>query len=483
MRLYDDAKWLTSSTVFLGVLTALRSVFTLAIVGPAVIGVWKACMALYPLGEISRLGVSKGMSILVPMLNGQGKDSDSEHTAQTAGDFSVIAGAVMGVGVFSWSFFVNDAEYRMALRFMAIVLLLAQPHQFLRDFAVATRRFPIRAKENIFSAFSEFFFFIALASWFGLAGLGMAACLSIGLPALYLVWKLRFKFKLHKPTKSVFPLMKRGLPLSGAETLYELTRRMDLIFLTILMGPTWVGYYGISLLVMDFAVFLARYGVSQVVSPNLLHEFGRAGSLEKVATYYEIPARVGCYVLPPLLSVGALTLPIFVKVALPQFVPGIEAAQIMIWGLVFVSIHASLISFLVAAGKLFSEIKMLGAVLPVSALLQLGSFRLGFGLEGAAGAALVTLAIISVGEITLARRCEDHSTSEIVGFIATLYLPTALCLPLTLLVQAWDVSEIVPLLFALPFKALVIVISYTPIFLAYESRFSLIRSIRHGAAA
>ena len=57
MRLFDDAKWLTSSTVFLGVLTAFRSVLTLAIVGPAVIGVWKACMALYPLGEFSRLGV------------------------------------------------------------------------------------------------------------------------------------------------------------------------------------------------------------------------------------------------------------------------------------------------------------------------------------------------------------------------------------------------------------------------------------------
>jgi len=483
MRLFDDAKWLTSSTIFLGVLTAMRSVLTLSIVGPAVIGVWKACMALYPLGEISRLGVSKGMSILTPVLSGQGQDSDSERAAQTAGDFSIIAGAASGFGAFAWSFFVDDAEYRMALRFMAIVLLLAQPHQFLRDFAVATRRFPIRAKENVFTAFAEFFFFIGLASWFGLAGLGMAACLSIALPGLYLLWQLKFKFRLHPPTKSVLPLMKNGLPLSGAETLYELTRRMDLIFLTILMGPTWVGFYGISLLVMDFAVFLARYGVSQVVSPNLLHEFGREGSLEKVATYYEIPARLCCYVLPPLLSVGALTLPMFVQVALPQYVPGIEAAQIAIWGLIFVTIHASLISFLVAAGKLFQEIKMLGAVLPASAMLQLGSFRLGLGLEGAAAAALLTLAIVAAAEITLARRCEDYSTAQIAGFVATLYLPTVVCLASTFLVQAWDVSRIVPVLFTLPFKALIVVVGYSPIFLAYEFRFSLLRSIRHEAAA
>lgn len=480
--MYQDAKLTTSSAVLSATVSALRAVLILSLLDPRTIGVWKAAMALYTFAEFSQLGISKGMGMLVPILRGQGKEDEARRRAQTAGDVSLLAGVASGLSIAVWSFFVEDADYRLALRFMAAVVLLAQPHQFLREYTAATKRFSLRAKETLFASLVDLAAYLSLATMFGLAGLGMATTLVVAFSVIYLTLGLRFRFGARIPVADAGLLMRRGLPISAATLTYDVARRLPLIVLALAADPVWVGYFGVSIMILDFASFTARLGIAHVVGPHLLQAYGKSGSLSSVVAYYETPARLFCYALPPVVAVGALFMPLFMKIVTPEYMPGAPAAQATLWSLIFITVHVSLEPFLIAAGKIPAQLRRL-----VTAV-ALGGAALGILLK--TGAALATiawtgvavLALTAAAELYLARRSAGCGTRAALSFIAGLLFPVAAAIAIGAAVGVLDLSALPPLC-RLPLRALLILLGYAPVLTAYERRYSLLRSVWRSSAA
>ena len=245
-----------------------------------------------------------------------------------------------------------------------------------------------------------------------------------------------------------------------------------MIVMAVVLGPVAVGYYGTSVLIMEFSFVLARKGVNQVISPHLLREFGRTGSFVEAAQFYELPARLFCYALPPLLGVGSLLIGDFVRLGLPQYAPGIPAAQITIWTMFFVALHASINAFFVASDMILVIWRIFGALIPFGAAAQFIVMKSGYGLAGAAVCSLATLAVVAATEIFVARRRCGHGTGEIAGFIVMLFFPIATAITLT------ELIDLAPL--ASAWKALIFLAFYAPIFLMYELKFSILRTVRQG---
>ncbi len=482
MRLLRDAKYVASSAGAAAVLSALRSFLILGIVGPTVIGVWKSAMVLYTVGELGRLGVSRGMAALVPVLRGQRNVRESAKLTVAAGSSALLFGAVIGAAIFAASFLVASEDYRIALRFVGVIVFCAQPHQFLRDLAAARRLFPLRAKENLLSTAVDFVALIVLGSLFGLPGLGVAVLIGIAVPVVYLWRGQRLRFQFRLPLASIRRLIRTGLPLSGCFASFELIRRLDLIVIALLLGPTWVGYYGVSLLLLDFATYIARYGISPVVSPSLLHRFGRDGRLADVAVFYETPARLSCYALPPLLGVGVLLIPGFVETLLPQYVPGIAAARISVWGVFFVTVRASMEPFLIAAQLIPDLLKMFALLIPLGALAHVTFLKLGYGLPAVALVTVGILGLVAAGEVYLARKSCGHSTSETVKYLGSLCFPLAVAVGLTFWVDSLALGDGIIGSFQTPVKAVLLLALYTPMLFFYEARFALLRRTVREAA-
>jgi O-antigen/teichoic acid export membrane protein len=242
-----------------------------------------------------------------------------------------------------------------------------------------------------------------------------------------------------------------------------------------------VGYYALSALITDFSIYLTQLGVNEVVAPQLLREYGRSGSHAKVAVFYELPARLFCYVLPPLLAIGSLLIPSFVRLVLPQYVPGIEAAQITMWGIFFMAVHASVRSFLVAADKVNLILKFFGFLIPISAAAQYAVIKAGFGLEGVAWTAITTLAVLTSAELYIARRGCAHSHWGIAKYMGSLYFPLFAAFGMTMAVRCLDFGSVMPALVEAAAKCLLGVLLYVPVLLVYESRYSLLRLVRRSA--
>jgi O-antigen/teichoic acid export membrane protein len=476
MKVFRDARYVTSSAIVAVVLTALRSLLVLRLVGPAVIGAWKAAMLLYTSSEFLRFGVSRGISLEVPQMDGREEQREADRLAAAVGGFVLGVGVLAAVGAFLWSFFIEDRELRLAFRLVAVVLALGQPHQFLRDLASARHSFQIRAKEVLLAASIDFSAGLALAWMFGLTGIGIATMLAVGIPAVYL-WRrqgYRFEFQLDLPR--LRRLAHTGLPFSLAESAFDFARFLDVLVMTPLLGPVVVGYYAVSLLILDFSTFVTKMGVSQVVSPHLLKEYGRAGRVRDVEVYYETPVRLFSYLLPPILAVGTLMIGGFVRLLLPQYTPGIGAAQITMWSIFFMAVHSTIGSFFLAAKRLREVMRLFLVLLPAGAAAHVAVIKAGFGLEGVAWTSLVVLAVAASAEIWIARRSCGHSPRSIVAFLASLYLPVAAAMLLTAAVEAAGLGAGLPALAAVALKGLLITGVYLPLFVFYETRFCLVRT-------
>lgn len=481
MKLFRDAKYVTSSAIGAVALTAIRSLLVLRIVGPAVIGAWKAAMLLYTTGEFLRLGVSRGLSLEVPVLDGKGEAKEADRLAAAAGGFVLSVGVVAGIGFFLSSFFLRDPELRLAFQLVSVVVMLGQPHQLLRDLVSARHSFQIRARELMLAAAIDFGAGLFLAWKFGLPGIGVATMLAVGVPALYLWRQQGFHFRLQIDRPRLRRLIRVGFPFSLAEAAFDFARFLDVLVMTPLLGPVVVGYYAVSLLILDFSTFITKLGVSQVVSPHLLREFGKAGNAREVAIFYEAPVRLFSYVLPPLLAVGSLVIGEFVHLVLPKYAPGIAAAQITMWSIFFMAVHSTIGSFFLAAKKLREVLRLFAVLLPLGALAHVIVIKSGYGLEGVAWTSLAVLAVASTAEIWIARRSCGHSAPAIAAFLATVYLPIATAMLLTGVVDELGLLAGESSLLVVGAKAALISGLYIPMFLIYESRFSLLRTVRQTA--
>jgi O-antigen/teichoic acid export membrane protein len=315
---------------------------------------------------------------------------------------------------------------------------------------------------------------IIFAKLLGLAGLGLGTSLPIAVGAIFLWRRMRTVFSIIPDLAAVKSLICAGLAYQMTDAGFDLVRRLDVIAVALLLGPVFVGYYGISALIRDCAVLLSQRGVAEVLSPHMQRSLGQTHSLAEVAPFYETLARLASYALPPLLGASAFILPFCVRLALPQYIPGIPAAQISLFSVFFLVMHATMSSFFVAAQKLravfglFSIFGLLGAV------AQFLVLRAGLGLTGAAW---TNLAVVISGELVIARKACGHNVSEIMSFIGSLHYPVCASIGLMFLMNSLNLTGRMPGFFESPVKAGLYLLFYSPILFIYESKFTMLRAL------
>jgi O-antigen/teichoic acid export membrane protein len=478
-----DAKRFTFGlTISLG-LTFIRSLFVFHVLGPSLMGAWKAAAVVDTVHESARMGVLRAMSIRVPVLDGAGLKREANEVIADSGSVMLWLGVLLASVFFAVSFCLGNPDLRLAMRWMAALALVTEPYVFLRDLAVTRHRFDLRSNETILRSVVECSAAIALCYFLKLSGLGGGTVASVAITGVYLYKRQIVPIRLKPNFHAIKELMFAGAPFSLSEAAYELLRRLDLVVMTAVLGTTAAGYYGISRLITDFTVVLCQKGIAQVLSPHLLHTYGRTQSVAKAARYFEVPARLFCYAGPPLIIAGTILVRDFVWLFLPQYKPGIPAAQITMWTIFLVALHSSVSSFAVAAGIVPGLLRVYACLIPVGALAQFAILRMGAGLEGAAWCSLGLLTIAGATEIVIAKARCGNTVAESLRFIASLYFPAAYALVFTLAIDHMHIhtgfAGYAGHATEAAVKILLVLTAYLPILGIYERKFSLLRTIRN----
>jgi O-antigen/teichoic acid export membrane protein len=474
MPLLRDVRDMGLSTGIGVVLTTLRAILALRLAGPDASGVWKSVMVLYVAAEFLKLGVVRGMTLRLPVLLGQGRKEEADRLVQTAASWALLVGLVLSAGCLAASCFAATTEYQLAFRIMALVIFCAQPHLFLRELASATRQFPLRAKEVLLASTVDFVLTLLLTWQFGLAGLGLGTFFCVFLPACYL-WRAQgFRFQLRWRAEECRTLVGEGARFAMADGAFGLMRLVDTLVLSLLIGPHAMGEYSLAALMGDFALFFSTMAVGQVITPHVLHHFGSNGCLAGASRVYETPLRLLTLAMPPCLGMGVLVLPLLIERLLPQYMEGVAAAQVTIWGAFFIIVYASLTALLQGAQRFGSVLRLYAIIIPILAATQIWQLQGGTNLQGLAISSLVALVLLTTGALWIARREGGQSPAAAVLWILGLYAPLGLAMLLTQWLDSTALS--------LPWKLALVAVGYLPLLMLAESRLSLLRSIREGTS-
>ena len=470
MRMLRDARLMSGSAAVSVVMAVLRSVLVLRILGPTVMGIWKTVMVIYMTGEFLRLGISKGLAMRLPEFAGQNREDEINRDLRSAGAYILMAGMAFATILLTASFFATNTQYALALRLMAAVMLLAQPHQYLRELAGSRQRFDLRGRELMLAGVVDLVGGVVLSYCFGLLGIGIATVVGIGLPVLFLWRRQPEAFRAGFEFARVQALIRAGIPISLADSMFGLLRYLDLLLLTPILGPTMAGYYAVSMMINEFSIFVANFGVSQVISSHLLKEYGRVGCVKSVVVFYELPIRLFSYILPPVLAVGTLMVGPMVRLVLPQYTAGIEAAEITVWGVFFLSLHSAVTPFFRAAARFGKVLKLLATMLVATAVGQWLVLSNGGGLVGAAWLSLCALGVLVNAELFVAREASGEQLQSILAFLVSINVPLIL---LVILMQVMEKAEVGWIAQAGALAAV-----YAPVLAIYEARFSMLRMVR-----
>lgn len=402
-------------------LTTLRAVLVLPLLGPEQLGIWKTVMLLMPAIGLLRLAISTGMVLRVPFYLGAGDNRQAARLTTAAGLAQVGNGLVFALGTACAALWVSDPRRRVALLAMAAVLLLSQLHNYLRDVIIAHRDFDVRSRGLLLAALCDCVFSLALASRFGLAGLGIGTAIGFAVPAWYLWRNLPQLARPRWDPPAWRELWITGWSSAAADTGAVLLRYVDVAMLAALAPPQLVGLYALSQMILDLSVHLTRISLGEVVAPELTHLSSRA-PLREVAGALRRPLRLVSLALPPCLLLGALLLPYAVGAFLPAYSQGVNAATIMLLSTFFVALQAIVQPYLALAGRTISLARLTLLLLPVLTLAQFTAWKAGLGLAGVAALSVLSSAALSVASLFWAGRAEGLSRSGAVRQLVAIFI-------------------------------------------------------------
>lgn len=378
----------------------IASFLSAALLGPALYGIWMAVRLILIYIPALEFGVLDGAYRNLPFLRGKGEAIGTVNAIKnTCGIFVIFLGLVCAIGIWFASFFpVFDQVSAHALKFVALTGGFFLLERYCTIILKTENRF---AEVSIITALKPTIIFIGAISifWFGFEGLLYGTLLASMITAIYGLYCIRFFPKIRDSLTSLLPLMKIGMPIMLVSLAQRFFMTSDRIVILGLIGTTQLGYYGIGTSITRLVVVAQM--AWPVLYPRMTEEFGKTGDAASLKKYIGAPNILMALVLPVVVGIGCLALPKLIEAFLPEYIPGVKAAQVVIFGAVFWTLSGMGSYLLITIGRQVLNLIIFVSCFVVTFALQYFLVSFGLGIEGAAlgtvlGNLLLTILVISI---------------------------------------------------------------------------------------
>jgi O-antigen/teichoic acid export membrane protein/SAM-dependent methyltransferase len=442
--------WLTvyGATLVAQAVQGVRSLAVAGLLGPQQFGLWKSLQLILFYSSWTDLGARRAVGRQIPFLRGAGQASASVGAQQAAWLLTLIPTVMVALALLFADHFTGDVTLARGLMVFAPVLLTTRVLVYLFEIANAEKAFAVRARGVIWLALLDGAL-APLASWWGGVWLFMwSVTLVNAVITVYLARGLSFSARLAWSMPDLRQTMAIGLPITASAFAFDLLKTLDRTVIVALMGTESVGYYGLAMVLFEITSAVPLL-FGQVLLPHLVERFGKDGDSDAVFRAAERIIRIVSAFLPVFLLVGWLLLPTATVWVLPAYVPGVEAARVLLWATVFLTVHAIASVVLVALRHLGVLVVLNGAGIVIGGGLCLVAAHAGFGITGVATAMVLTYGLIAAGTFVLAGTACQRSRLELIGTYAWIHVPMAFGVGAGLLLEQVTLSRGLPTMLVL----------------------------------
>ncbi len=394
---------------FVGSVVAARAL------SPDVFGVWNVLNLLLIYGGLSNLGILNGMGREIPFLEGQGRIRERVLTERVAffgnafgaGLFAVVALLVFAVGGV-WR---DYGEFR----FLVIGVLIVQQVNTYALFRLrSARQFLVMARVNAWMAGIHVVSCIAGVLAYGLSGFIIAQIPAPLFAATWVLNRAEYKPGWAFDKRTLQRLLSVGLPIMLAGFVFSLLSTVDRWVILGALDERSLGFYSISIMTFTAMTLIPRV-VSDQFYPEMAYDFGRLEQRRELWKTVLRQTKVGVWSVAPLVMVTFFALDPLVRIFLPKYVEGIDAARCILLGVIGVALSGGAANFLNVTGLqqwyLLIQIIMLAAIAGAAWVLV--------GVAGITGVAIAfgggllvygTLLLLLVRQLTHLRRGAQHAS-------------------------------------------------------------------------
>ncbi len=438
-RILKDAAQFTGSQYFSNLFDICRNIFIRRILGPLTMGLFSELLIVQQYGKLHHLGILNAMDREIPFYRGKSEQGQVQLTEAVSFTISTVTALLAGITIVLGSFLPVAKEFRQELWFIGLFIITDSFMSYYRVLLRTHNEFGILSRVTIYGAIAETVLTVGLAFLWGIKGLLLGMVLTSLAGTLYvIVRKPRFlKIPFNLDWKCLKSLFKMGVPLSLYGFIRTVFLSVDRILILVFLGRIYLGFYSIAVMVYNFATPLPKM-ISNVLYPRFMEAFGKTGDLDQVGAYLTKPTLTFAYLYPVAAGLGVLVLPFFLHYCLPQFFPGLAAAQILLWGTCCYSLIFMWGYAMIALGRQWMILGLNAAAIIVE--IGLCVFLTGwlkFGLAGIAmGTALAHffLSLLLIGFIIWGHQ---KKKTECLRFLVRIYTPLAGAIVFVWLIGRW----------------------------------------------
>lgn len=417
----------------------IRGLLLAIVLGPRSFGIWTLFRIIMRYATLAGLGVQRGLELEVVQERALGDEqavSRSRQSARTTLGFLVITSLATAVVALAVSFVVTDQAWRIALRAVALGVVLEELWVYATTYLRALRELRRYALLEIANAGLHLLAAVGLAYLFGLRG----AIGGFVVGALASLWTVRncAPFRPALAREPLRRLLSVGIPLALSSALAIALGTADRLVVAAYGGAATLGLYAFGVSIAGLAASLA-WIIRTVIFPDVYGSARVAGAGPAMREHLDRTVLPFASIFPPILGALSLVMEPAIALAMPRYLPAAAAARVFIFTAGAGGITTLGAIGVVAVGKQ-RMLPMLSAFgLAINLACSMFAFHEGVGLSVVAGGAVLAQATIATGVLAIV----GGEASRPLALVLQGMLPLAWCVAsVVLLGRLYDTRSI-----------------------------------------
>lgn len=394
----------------------LRGVIAARLLGPAGYGAWHAINLVFDYGANATLGAQQGLDQVIPTRIADGDAARLQRTMR-GGLFAIVI-LTLAYGAFLLAYLTRESSDGAILSFWGVTGVLTALACVLCMNLSNFHTTLLRSYGDIHSVSTWFMLQgaigallgLGLIPWLGAWGLLWGWLIANLVALAYARWRSRPEVPfLARPEREGLELLRIGLPIFFYLGSATILRTVDRIVVLRFLGAEALGYYGISIMVLNLLMYVPD-SLSYVLYPQFLTAYRAAGDRPEAIRDQALRAlKTLAVAMPALAGIAYLCGRDAVLWVLPSYLPGATPLRVMCFAAVGLAISSLASMLLMTTRRQMQLVPVALVVTALGAALDIAVLRAGHGIAGVAWATLATYVVNGSLVLWLAGRALELS--------------------------------------------------------------------------
>lgn len=424
------------SVVIAHFVTFFGGIVVARLLGPSNFGLWKALQLILAYSIYSALGSLSAMNREVPYYQGKGEIERVNKIRNLVLGQNLVMALILPLGLlFVQCFYPSLLGLNLKLiLFVCALVFLQQVYSYFEILFRSSHNFRMVSNLRLSRTVMDMVMAIILIYFLRLSGRLLALTLTFIFILIYILKKCEFTLRPEIDIRQTLKLLRIGFPILLVGFSGTLYFTIDSLLILKYLGKIQLGYYSIALACGSILMILPGV-ISEVLYPRYAERFGSSNSISSLKQYVMVPNLLMAYGFSLLLGLAILLLPIAIMVVLPEYVPTIILAKIILFGAVFQALSIGPGNFLNTINRQYTNLFINGAGLVVLFIIIYIFISFGWETVGVALGALTGHFVVSTFRIVFVVKNYFEDLANTISYLIKLYTPIGFTLLLILLVE------------------------------------------------